>query len=47
VQHSILDASVAFLQKPFSSLVLARKVRQVLDAPQPVEKPVFSEKTGF
>jgi len=32
VQHSILDASVAFLQKPFNSLALARKVRQVLDA---------------
>jgi PAS domain S-box-containing protein len=34
VQHSMLDAGVAFLQKPFSSLALARKVRQVLDAPQ-------------
>ncbi len=31
VRHGILDTAVAFLQKPFSSSVLAQKVRQVLD----------------
>jgi PAS domain S-box-containing protein len=30
-QHQILVAGAAFLQKPFSPLALARKVRQVLD----------------
>jgi FixJ family two-component response regulator len=32
VQHGVLEASVAFLNKPFSADVLARKVRDVLDS---------------
>jgi FixJ family two-component response regulator len=32
VERRILENSVAFLQKPFTPLALARKVRDVLDA---------------
>ena len=33
-----LDSQHAFLQKPFTSLALARKVRSVLQAPMPARK---------
>ncbi len=32
VQHGVLEAGLAFLQKPFAQDTLARRVRQVLDA---------------
>jgi two-component system, cell cycle sensor histidine kinase and response regulator CckA len=31
MRHGIVDSGIAFLQKPFSPLALARKVREVLD----------------
>jgi DNA-binding response OmpR family regulator len=33
IRHGSLEPGIAFLQKPFSPEMLARKVRQVLDAP--------------
>ena len=36
VRHGVLQADVAFLQKPFTPTSLANKVRQVLDQTLPV-----------
>ncbi len=35
VSHGVLEAKTAFLQKPFTSGMLARRVREVLDTPRP------------
>ncbi len=35
VYHGVMNASVAFLQKPFTPTKLLHKVREVLDAPKP------------
>jgi PAS domain S-box-containing protein len=34
VQHGVLEPGIVLLQKPFNPMALARKVRQVLDAPE-------------
>jgi two-component system, cell cycle sensor histidine kinase and response regulator CckA len=36
----VLEPGLAFLQKPFTPASLASKVREVLDAPAPVAKPI-------
>ena len=33
VQHGVIDSDIAFLQKPFTLDDLARKLREVIDAP--------------
>jgi two-component system cell cycle sensor histidine kinase/response regulator CckA len=35
VRHGVLEAGIAYLQKPFTAEGLARKVREVLDRPTP------------
>jgi FixJ family two-component response regulator len=33
LNHNMMDPTMAFLQKPFTTYALARKVREVLDTP--------------
>ncbi|HTO92129.1 MAG TPA: PAS domain S-box protein [Candidatus Sulfotelmatobacter sp.] len=43
VRHGVLEARVAFLQKPFTLDALARRVREVLDAPESEAAPPVRE----
>jgi CheY-like chemotaxis protein len=36
--HGVLDESLSFLEKPFSPVGLARKVREVIDSPAPGQR---------
>ena len=40
VRHGLLEADVAFIQKPCTPLALARKIRRVLDEPTTARRPL-------
>jgi hypothetical protein len=39
LRHGVSESHGAFLQKPFTPIVLLRRVREVLDAPPPAANP--------